>query len=685
MTLPQEFEEDEVREGFYINGMMKKIWAAQLDILDFLNDYCKKHNIRWFMAYGTLLGAVRHQGYIPWDDDCDIWMLRDDFNRLINLLNNEKDCPISIRGTRLADYTGEFPILTNSILQFDFSKDFLQRNHDEPYATTIDIFVLDYVARNPDDEEWRDTAVRYAINIRILLNKLETGEELNSHKEKEASNNVHPEKSISISKTITLQELEQKKESNSVYQEILEDLNKLLILTNHNFSKTEPLLPQINLVYTGLISYFTEDEADLMKCYPSHLYSEFQGYDKHLFDETVELPFEGRKFPAPGKFKQILRIRYGDYLKKVIGDAAHKYPFFGEFEEDIIHINLLKHNPYHFQLKDSKTGMPDPEKKMRSPKVVVRQLLSILIKLQNMIDTQITEMDASTIEEVSRNLQNVSIHIGNLIEQSRGADHMCIPDIQAYCEQVYQCLVLLSRGELSAEDLEGQNRLLNAMIDRIQTDFLDRKEVLFLLDRNKNWKAIESVWRVFSADDSCDVYVMKMPYYYKNADTSLKMEKHIDPEGLSSQVHLISEEAYPITLRHPDLIITVNGYDYYNYIRSVSPEFYTQVLWKYTDQLIYIPWFMIDAFKKSDPQWATVPFFAQIPGVVYADRTIVQSEAVRDLYIDAAEDMDETIPRSYWEEKIQSWGSPLSDSKDRLSVANNIYKHLLRDTNVHCK
>lgn len=104
MGLPQEFEEDEVREGFYVNGMMKKIWAAQIDMLDFLNDYCKMHNIRWFMAYGTLLGAVRHQGFIPWDDDCDIWMLRGDFNRLINLLNKEKNCSIRVRESRLADY-----------------------------------------------------------------------------------------------------------------------------------------------------------------------------------------------------------------------------------------------------------------------------------------------------------------------------------------------------------------------------------------------------------------------------------------------------------------------------------------------------------------------------------------------------------------------------------------------------
>jgi phosphorylcholine metabolism protein LicD len=675
MRLPIEFEEDEIREGFYINGMMKKIWAAQVDALDFLDAYCKKHGLRWFMAYGSLLGIVRHHGFIPWDDDCDIWMLREDFNQLIKLLNNEKDCGYMIRETRIASYTGITPVLANNTQRISFRKEFLQNNRDEPYATTIDIFVLDYVSRNKEDEAWRDTAVKAAVNIILSLEHLDEDVEESAKIEgQEKSDVFSDEREKGKSRKITIKDLEEEKD-NTVYRAVLKELENLLILTNHNFSKDEPLMSQVNLVYTGLISYFREDEADLVRIYPNHLYTDVQGWDKHLFDKTVRLPFEGRLYPVPATYDEMLHGIYGDYNKRVIGTAVHDYPFFSKFEEDILKFNKLKFNPYHFRLK--KEEMPDASQKLTSHKKAVQEELSIMEQLQNMVDNHLTEMDVSAITEVSQNLQTVAVHIGNQIEESRTANHACIPVIQAYCEQVYQCFDLLSRGELAAENLEKQHDLFLSMRNQIQSDYLDRKEILFLLDREKNWKAVKSLWKVFLRDPSCDVYVMMMPYYYKNADSSLKEEKHIDSISLPEDVQMVTEESYSIALHHPDLIITVNGYDYYNYIRSVSPEFYTRILWKCTDQLVYIPWFEINAFTEKDPQWATVPYFAQIPGVLYADKTVVQSDQVRNLYIKAAEEMDESIPESYWEDKIVAWGSPLEDSENYMNQSENIYRHLM--------
>ena len=65
----------------------EEIKEHQLEILDFIDDICKKNNIPYFLSYGSMLGAVRHKGMIPWDDDIDISLYREDYNKLIDSIN----------------------------------------------------------------------------------------------------------------------------------------------------------------------------------------------------------------------------------------------------------------------------------------------------------------------------------------------------------------------------------------------------------------------------------------------------------------------------------------------------------------------------------------------------------------------------------------------------------------------
>jgi lipopolysaccharide cholinephosphotransferase len=85
LELEKDFGDEEVVSGYRISRELKQVWEINIDLLDVFQRFCKKHSLRFFIGFGTLLGAFRHQGFIPWDDDIDILMPREDFERLKNL------------------------------------------------------------------------------------------------------------------------------------------------------------------------------------------------------------------------------------------------------------------------------------------------------------------------------------------------------------------------------------------------------------------------------------------------------------------------------------------------------------------------------------------------------------------------------------------------------------------------
>ena len=87
--LPPNFLDAEVRDEFTVNTERKKIWAVELQLLNELLRVCDKHNIRVYAYAGTLLGAVRHHGFIPWDDDADVCLLHDDYIKLCKVAADE--------------------------------------------------------------------------------------------------------------------------------------------------------------------------------------------------------------------------------------------------------------------------------------------------------------------------------------------------------------------------------------------------------------------------------------------------------------------------------------------------------------------------------------------------------------------------------------------------------------------
>ena len=81
----RDFFREEERCGYLITEKMKRVWAVQLAMVDEVERICRKYGLRYFADSGTLIGAVRDRGYIPWDDDIDLAMLREDYDRFVKV------------------------------------------------------------------------------------------------------------------------------------------------------------------------------------------------------------------------------------------------------------------------------------------------------------------------------------------------------------------------------------------------------------------------------------------------------------------------------------------------------------------------------------------------------------------------------------------------------------------------
>ena len=125
--------------------IIKQIWNAEQEILDVIHEVCTAHGLRYTLAYGTLIGAVRHQGFIPWDDDIDIIMPREDYERLAEIWNEAAPAGYLYQSIRTdPDYINTFAKIRKdhtTFLQFEFERDV---NYHK--GVFVDIFPADRVA-----------------------------------------------------------------------------------------------------------------------------------------------------------------------------------------------------------------------------------------------------------------------------------------------------------------------------------------------------------------------------------------------------------------------------------------------------------------------------------------------------------------------------------------------------------
>lgn len=188
-----------------------------------------------------------------------------------------------------------------------------------------------------------------------------------------------------------------------------------------------------------------------------------------------------------------------------------------------------------------------------------------------------------------------------------------------------------------------------------------KKEIVFLPYKASMWDSFESIWRAAKEIPDYKVYVIPIPYYNKNPDGSFQ-KFYYEGDQYPSYVPITDYEEYSLEERHPTMIFIHNPYDDCNSVTSVHPLFFSERLRNYTNQLIYIPYFVLNEIKpKQQRQIEKIKYFCTVPGVIYADIVVLQSENIRQIYINELTKQLGEESRKQWEEKIVGWGSPKFD------------------------
>ena len=125
------------------NNLVKYSRDLTMNLLDLIDIVCKKYNLQWWLLGGSLLGAIRHEGYIPWDDDLDIGMLREDYELFLKIIDDE------IRKYNLQDFI-RFKI-DSGRGSYHFMK--MEYRVDGPLFAFIDLYPFDFIPSVPDDFE----------------------------------------------------------------------------------------------------------------------------------------------------------------------------------------------------------------------------------------------------------------------------------------------------------------------------------------------------------------------------------------------------------------------------------------------------------------------------------------------------------------------------------------------------
>ncbi len=240
------------------------------DILVEFSKFCDNNNLKYFLAYGTLIGAVRHNGFIPWDDDIDVQMPRKDYNKLIKIFNdkiNNSDLKLISPFEDKAKFTF-VKICNMKTVKIESGLDYSDGFY---YGIDIDVFPID--GKMTNQALYKKEFIQLERMFK-LYNYFCFKQDLTSFRSKILG------RITSIIKYVVP----------SIKRKIMKKID--FLASKHNFETSETVGTQM-----FLYNYFTEK------------------WSKKAFDETIEIKFEKDFFKCPKGYDEVLKNIYGNYME----------------------------------------------------------------------------------------------------------------------------------------------------------------------------------------------------------------------------------------------------------------------------------------------------------------------------------------------------------------------------------
>lgn len=279
------------------NNDLKRVQEIDYELLCAVDEICKKHNIQYYLFYGTLLGAVRHKGQIPWDDDVDIAMTRDNYLRFYEIAPSELDDSrffVKLMGSGSTKYVSEVKVGRKGTTYCMPGTEDTNVMHN----VFIDIFCLDY-------------AKKHSIKKHLFYRKI-----------------------WGILKLFKLNWSEKE---------------LLMICIKKSGSRIWPLY-DILLVIMHIVRFvfgerFFErigykmfvDDSNKSNCFIPVSSLSGHLYEIKWFDRVENLEFNGRLFPVPVAYKEVLMTDYQNYMQLPPADKRYIKHFNSwVFKEDLL-------------------------------------------------------------------------------------------------------------------------------------------------------------------------------------------------------------------------------------------------------------------------------------------------------------------------------------------------------------